>query len=262
MTCGRSFRALLVVLGLGFVGLAWAADAVGGPAWSQLTPAQRQALAPLERDWSRIDEPRRAKWLEVATRFPTMPIDERQRLQQRMAEWARLTPAERSSARLQFQEARVLSPSERQAQWQAYQALPETEREALASRARRPAKAAASAPAGAPRAAVAAPDAAGKRNLVEPGGNTPRTANGTVQQARPGATTTPITVTRPLPPPHNQAGMPKIAATPGFVDPSTLLPKRGPQGAAVRSATAASAAAGNAPVNGPANASGNTPARP
>jgi hypothetical protein len=47
----------------------------------------------------------------------------------------------------------------------------------------------------------------------------------------------------PLPPASIQHGLPKIAATPGFVDPATLLPRRGPQGAAVaRNAQAASAA--------------------
>ena len=65
-----------------------------------------------------------------------------------------------------------------------------------------------------------------------------RAVTPTVQQARPGATTTTMT-TRPLPPAHNQAGLPKIAATSGFVNPATLLPQRGPQGAAVRSAAAA-----------------------
>jgi hypothetical protein len=37
---------------------------------------------------------------------------------------------------------------------------------------------------------------------------------------------------RAQPPAHQQTGLPKIAATPGFVDPVTLLPRRGPQGAA------------------------------
>ena len=57
----------------------------------------------------------------------------------------------------------------------------------------------------------------------------------TVVQAAPGATTTLVT-RQASPPVHQQTGMPKIAATPGFVDRSTLLPKRGPQGAATRSA--------------------------
>ncbi|MEO5771865.1 MAG: hypothetical protein ABIQ29_07330, partial [Burkholderiaceae bacterium] len=38
----------------------------------------------------------------------------------------------------------------------------------------------------------------------------------------------------PSPPMHQQAGLPKVAATPGFVDKATLLPQRGAQGAATR----------------------------
>jgi hypothetical protein len=52
-----------------------------------------------------------------------------------------------------------------------------------------------------------------------------------VVQAKPGVTTNPISV-RPAPPLHQQPGLPKIAATPEFVDKRTLLPQRGPQGAA------------------------------
>ena len=72
----------------------------------------------------------------------------------------------------------------------------------------------------------------------------PKQVAPTLVQAGPGATTTPIT-RRPMPPAHQQSGMPKIAATPEFVNRSTLLPKRGPQAAAV---TPASAVAPVAPV--------------
>jgi hypothetical protein len=51
-----------------------------------------------------------------------------------------------------------------------------------------------------------------------------------------GAGATTNLVSKPAAPPlHQQAGLPKVAATPGFVDPATLLPRRGAQGAAVRS---------------------------
>ncbi|MFO1275730.1 MAG: hypothetical protein U1F21_06850 [Sphaerotilus natans] len=55
-------------------------------------------------------------------------------------------------------------------------------------------------------------------------------ALGTVQ-AGPGASTRPIGRSAPMPPRHQPVGLPKIAATPGFVDSTTLLPSRGPQGA-------------------------------
>ena len=71
-----------------------------------------------------------------------------------------------------------------------------------------------------------------KTNLVPtPNGsaNAPAAVAPTVVKAGTGATTTLVTQ-RPTPPLHQQSGLPKIAATKGFVDPVTLLPKRGAQG--------------------------------
>src|SRR5690606_34126799 len=47
-----------------------------------------------------------------------------------------------------------------------------------------------------------------------------------------GATTN-LVNQRPTPSFHQQTGLPKIAGTQGFVDPVTLLPRKGPQGAAM-----------------------------
>lgn len=222
----------LLFWGLAAIGSAWATGPVADAAWTKLTPAQRQILAPLQRDWANIDGPRRSKWLEVAARFPSMPADERERVQARMADWSHLTPAERSRARLQFQETRQVPADEREAKWQAYQALSPEERRALAQRAKPVPLAAAAASAVKPSAA--------KSNLVQAApAARPQAVTPTTKQSGPGATTTTMT-NRPTPPAHHQTGLPKIAATPGFVDASTLLPKRGPQGAAVRSAAAAS----------------------
>jgi hypothetical protein len=146
-----------------------------------------------------------------------------------MAEWARLTPAERGRARLQFQETRQISAEDRQASWQAYRALPDDERRELALRAKKPQPKAA-APAEA-RASGAAP----KRNVVNATARqaTVRTVAPTLVQAKPGATTSLLTA-KNAPPTYQQSGLPKIAATSDFVDPNTLLPQRGPQGAAVQ----------------------------
>lgn len=224
-------RVLLVAL----VALsAWATHAAERTAWNRLTPAQQQALDPLRNDWPSLDAERQAKWLEVASRFPTMSAAERERLHLRMAEWTRLSPAERRTARLQFQEARRVSPEDRQAAWKAYQALPEEERVRLAQQSRTPAPAAAAAP-----TASAATKA--KVNVVQSAApNTVKAATATARQAKPGATTSPMNQST-LPPASIQHGLPKIAATPGFVDQVTLLPRRGPQGAASARAAAASA---------------------
>ncbi len=207
-----------------------------GPAWSSLTPVQQQALAPLQRDWISIAAEPKQKWLEVAGRLPQMSTDERTRVRERMAEWSRMTPTERANARVQFQEVRRLSPDDRQARWQEYQQLPDGERSQLSEKARADREAARVAAATVRRAPEAL-GTAGKSSTVAPV-RLPVSPGGTAsaQQSKPGATTTTI-ATRPAPPAHHQAGLPKIVATPGFVDRTTLLPKRGPQGAAVRPAS-------------------------
>lgn len=203
----------------------------GGPAWASLTVQQQSVLSPLQRDWSGIDAQRRAKWLELAARFPSLPAAEQQRVQVRMAEWARLTPAERGRARLSFQETKQLSGEQKQQRWEAYQALPDDERKALAARAKPSDDRARAAPrptppldAATPKQTASAPRAAAQRPLVKP-------VAPTIVQAKPGATTTSMTKSAE-PPAHQQPGQPKIAAKPGQVDRRTLLPQSGPQAAA------------------------------
>ena len=137
-----------------------------------------------------------------------------------MAEWARLTPRERARARLQFQEARQLSPrSGKHAGRPTRRCRPKSAR-------RWPARAAPLAKAGARSAGrcigrrprPARRGAAEQADAVTP----------TVVQAKPGATTTLISKTAGRPR-RTPGRLPKIAATPGFVDRSTLLPRRGPQ---------------------------------
>jgi len=205
-----------------------------GIRWQALTPAQREVLAPLEKEWSGIDARRKQKWIVLAARFKTLGPAEQGRITERMSEWARMSPTERGQARIRFEEVRQVPAEDRNARWQAYQALPADARARLATRA----ASTASGPADAGRrdartVAKPARDSA-KSNLV-PNPTlvpAPRQVAPTLVQAAPGATTTLIT-RRPAPPVHQQTGMPKIAGTPEFVNRSTLLPKRGPQAAAV-----------------------------
>lgn len=215
---------LSVTLGLWLaVAGALAQPAQDGPGWATLSAQQRNVLAPLQGHWAEMDANRRAKWLEVAARFPGLPQAEQQRVQERMARWASLSPAERGRARQSYQEARQLPAQERQARWEAYQALSPEQRRSLAQGSTGP-----NPPPAAER------EGSAKRNLVgaTPFARTePRPVAPTVVQANPGVSTS--LVNRPAAPPvHQQPGMPKIAATPGFVDRQTLLPRRGPQAAA------------------------------
>jgi hypothetical protein len=207
--------------------------AESGVRWQSLTPAQRRALAPLERDWSGIDAQRKQKWVQIADRYPSLPPQEQARIAERMNDWARLTPAQRGEMRLRYQESQQVR--DRSAKWQEYQNLPPESRQQFADRA-----AAVSSPPRPDPFPGSRPSAAGrdasqaKANLVpNPDlAQRPKPVAPTVVQAAPGATTR--FVTRPATPPeHQQSGMPKITATPEFINRSTLLPKRGPQAAAV-----------------------------
>jgi hypothetical protein len=229
------------------------ATAEQGPSWSSLSPAQREALKPLERDWASLDASRKRKWLEVADRYSTMPAKDQARLQDRMVEWAKLTPAERNQARLQYNQAKQVPAQDRQASWEAYQALPEEKKRALANRG------APAAGAGTASGAMALPGTPAPRSAPEkltregpqPKVNAvpatsadrpPKAVAPSVVQAQPGATTTLISKP-PAPPPHQPSGSPKIAATPEYVDKKTLLPHAGAQSVGPARPAAAQASA-------------------
>lgn len=102
-------------------------------AWDQLTPEQKSALAPLRASWAGLTDGHRNKWLALTRNFSAMPASEQSILQGRMREWAALTPQQRAQARLTFGETRRLSPDDRRASWEAYQALSEEEKRRLAA---------------------------------------------------------------------------------------------------------------------------------
>ncbi len=216
--------------------VAWGAPRDEEPRWEHLTAAERQVLQPLQREWASIDPPRKLKWRELATQFPKLSPERQTLLRSRMSAWAGMSSAERAAARVRYQEAKRLPEAERRARWESYQSLPEDKRKELADRAQNrqqavPSVGAGGRPTGAKPAAVG--DVQPKSNIVPPSSTfapNHAVAPGTVR-ANVGASTRPINE-RPTPPTHQQVGLPKIAATPGFVDSHTLLPQRGPQGAA------------------------------
>ncbi|MGM9485755.1 DUF3106 domain-containing protein [Ideonella sp. YS5] len=232
MIRGFPLAAACLSVALSWPVLAAAQGPAGGPAWTELSPDQQTALAPLKNDWNSLDTGRKQKWLEVASRFGSMKPERQERVRERMTEWARLSPSQRTEARVNYQQSKQLPPEDRQARWEAYQALSPEERAALAARARPPVNTAPSSPAQALRRAPVDAQLP-KSNIVAPNRAVVpplKPVAPTVVQGNPGATTTLVTAT-PKPPPHQQPGQPKIAATPKLVDKTTLLPKSGPQAA-------------------------------
>lgn len=126
--------------------------------WRQLSPADQQALAPLAGKWDSISDAQKRKWLALSHNFPKMAPAEQSVLHSRMSEWAALSPQQRTQARLNFGATRKLSPDDKKAQWQAYQALSPEEKRNLAAKAAKPP----------PTAAALKPVPAGKLATVPP----------------------------------------------------------------------------------------------
>lgn len=164
------------------------------PLWSELTPAQQQALAPLLPKWDTVSEAQKRKWLALSRNFPKMAGAEQAKLHSRMAEWVALSPQQRTEARLNFGETKQLSPDDKKAKWEAYQALTPEEKSKLAAGAAKP-----------PATAAAIKPVAPEKLAVVP---------------------------KPKPP-MQQSKNPRIAAAPNQVDHNTLLPQQPPAPAAV-----------------------------
>jgi hypothetical protein len=108
------------------------------PLWTELTEAQRQALAPLAPKWDTVSEAQKRKWLAMSQNYPRMSGAEQEKLHSRMTEWAALSPQQRTQARLNFGEAKQIPPDDKKAKWEAYQALPPEEKSKLAASAAKP----------------------------------------------------------------------------------------------------------------------------
>lgn len=102
-----------------------------GPAWSGLNPAQKTALAPLAAAWPGLSEGHKNKWIALVQKFPEMAEADRTRLHDRMVDWAALSPKDRELARLNFAQTKKLPSDERVANWEAYQALPDSKKQQL-----------------------------------------------------------------------------------------------------------------------------------
>lgn len=198
------------VLGAQVVGIA--------PTWQELDATQQRLLEPLAGEWNSLESTSRARWLELVSRHHSMPSEEQQRLEERIATWARLSPAERQQVRLSFQQARQLRPQDREAKWEAYQALTPERREELAGKAaqkRQPSAAAGKS------AAPSAPVISASPRLPQV---TP-TPGISLLQVRPGATTVLITQHRLLSNPPARISIQRHFYDGHRLDPITLLPR-------------------------------------
>ena len=103
------------------------------PTWSELSPSEQQALAPLKPQWPSISAAQKRKWQAMAKNFASLPIEEKNKLHARVQEWAQLSPQQRAQARLNFGESAQHSVDHKRAKWEAYQSLSAEEKSKLAA---------------------------------------------------------------------------------------------------------------------------------
>ncbi len=101
------------------------------PTWSELTPAQQHALAPLAGEWKKMEFNNKEKWLVIGNKFAAMSPAEQERMQERMRDWVKLTPAQRRSVRESYTRAKKLDADKRSAQWKEYQQLSDEQKKKL-----------------------------------------------------------------------------------------------------------------------------------
>ena len=112
-------------------------------AWRQLTPMQRQALAPLGAQWSALTAQQQNKWLAISKNFTQLAVADQITMHARMADWVDLSPQQRNLARLNFNQLQSLPKEDKKAKWEAYQALSTEEKRLLGAGSVSPTKSAA-----------------------------------------------------------------------------------------------------------------------
>lgn len=137
----RSLVAIVVAVALGLVLISAAHAAVPAlkqPTWTELTPEQKQVLAPLSGEWDMLESWRRKKWLGITQRYFGMHPEEQARIQRRMMDWVNLSPDERKAARERYKKMQKAPPEHLEAfkqKWNEYKQLPEEEKQKLTAEA-------------------------------------------------------------------------------------------------------------------------------
>lgn len=82
------------------------------PTWAQLSPEQKNILAPLSKDWDHLPDFQQQRILATAKRYPRMKSVEQQRYSKRLLEWSKLPYEQRNVVRERFKHFQSLSPQQ------------------------------------------------------------------------------------------------------------------------------------------------------
>lgn len=212
------------------------------PLWRDLSSSQQVALAPLEPEWDRMEGPRKRKWLEMSSRFASMPASEQQRVHERMRQWMKLTPEQRELARENYSKTSRLAQGDKAADWENYKQLSAEQKRKLASK---PAAGHKSVPVALPESPL----------LVVPMPCPPNTTRRGAECILIG-TDTPVPAAMASVPPANPPAVSSGAATPAAPGPAPA-PAAAPATGAASTAGTVAAPAGQSSAAQAAAASGN-----
>jgi hypothetical protein len=82
--------------------------------WAQLTPIQREALAPLSQEWNSLPSKRQQHYLSLANGYATLTPPQKAAFTERLAKWHHLTPEQRQLAREKFKHFKKLPVEKRE----------------------------------------------------------------------------------------------------------------------------------------------------
>lgn len=82
--------------------------------WMKLTPIQREALAPLAKQWDALPENYQRDMLGLTKHYEKLTPEQKTRLRTRLLDWNRLTPQQRAQARQKFTAFSKAPPEKRE----------------------------------------------------------------------------------------------------------------------------------------------------
>jgi len=78
--------------------------------WTDLTPAEKEALAPLAQNWGTLTDKRQQSLLKLAQRYPALSPEKKQRFHKQLPAWSKLEAEQRVRAREKYKAFNKLPP--------------------------------------------------------------------------------------------------------------------------------------------------------
>lgn len=125
---GSRFKDWMLFGMMAMVLLTQSASVFAAQNWKNLSKENQEFLFEMRAQWDKLPETDQKKWLKVAERYKTSPPEKQEKMRQRVAAWAQLTPEERRIARENFRALKAKQSEGRSANWESYQTLDEEQR--------------------------------------------------------------------------------------------------------------------------------------